>query len=271
MATCALFRLKFVLLLVLLSTSTASAQPASAPALQNSNTPYQNGIDLYEKGDFREAVKVFKEALKRDKYNVMLWHYLGLAYDGMGNLGDGRKAHDKAAKYGEILLTLQMGNARGPNYLDSLGSIASQLHFASSSATRYMQLSPDISKAKHSEAMDRAVLLSDVEKVLSGDDSGALGEIVSLSQATTKVKILSKPEPQYTEQARQHQTTGTVILRAILGRDGKVHAVIPVKSLPDGLTGRSILAALRISFEPATMNGNTVSVLVQLEYNFNLY
>jgi Flp pilus assembly protein TadD len=74
------FHLRFVLLpVLLLSSSTGLVHSAFSRALQNSNTQYQNGIDLYDKGDFREAVKVFKEALKQDKNNVMLWHYLGLA------------------------------------------------------------------------------------------------------------------------------------------------------------------------------------------------
>ncbi|MDX6382603.1 MAG: hypothetical protein QOK48_176, partial [Blastocatellia bacterium] len=38
-----------------------------------------------------------------------------------------------------------------------------------------------------------------------------------------------------------------------------------------GLTGTSIEAAKQVKFTPATKDGHPVSVLTQLEYNFNSY
>jgi hypothetical protein len=44
-----------------------------------------------------------------------------------------------------------------------------------------------------------------------------------------------------------------------------------VLGLPGGLTERSIEAARRIKFVPATKDGKNVSMWMQLEYNYNLY
>ena len=268
MTRTSVFRLKFFLILVLLSsTSTNLAGPAAVCSLQDSGNLYQPGIELYEKGDFREAVKIFKAVVKHDKNDVVGWHYLALA-----KASDARKAHEKAAKSGEALLAFQMGNANGPEYLASLRPISLQLRYASSSAIRYLQLSPDISKSKQWEANERADLLIDFEKLSRGEVAiEGLGKVIPSTETTTKARILSKPEPQYTEEARQNQITGTVILRAILGMDGKVHAIVAIKSLPFGLTGKCILVAHQIRFVPAMKDGQPVSVLVQLEYNFNLY
>jgi tetratricopeptide (TPR) repeat protein len=267
----ALFSFKLLVLLALLwSAGTGSTGTTFARASQSSSRQSQSGIALYEKGDFLQAVKVLKDALKKDKNNVVLLHYLALAYEGAGKMGDARRAHEKAAKAGELLLTVQMSKGREANYLELLGKISPELRSASSSAIRYLQLSPGISQSKHSDAGDRAELLSYVEK-LSRGDTGGLGEIISTKEATTKVRILSKPEALYTEVAREHQITGTVILRAILGQDGKVYVVIPIKLLPDGLTERAVSAARRITFQPATKDGHPVSVMIQLEYNFSLY
>ena len=245
---------------------------AAARSLQDSGNLNQTGIELYEKGDFRAAVKIFKSVVKQDKNNVLGWHYLALAFEGMGKSSDARKAHEKAAKSGERLLAFQMENANVSAYLDSLRPISAQLRYASASAIKYLQLSPDISKSKQWEANERADLLIDFEKLSRGESTiEGLGTVIPSKQATTKVRILSKPEPQYTDEARQNQITGTVILRAILGMDGKVHAIVPIRSLPHGLTGRCILVAHQIRFAPATKDGRPVSVLVQLEYNFNLY
>jgi len=86
-----------------------------------------------------------------------------------------------------------------------------------------------------------------------------------------KAHILKKPEPVYTDAARQHAITGTVILSAVFTAEGQVTDIKAVSSLPDGLTERAIAAARQIKFEPAQINGRAVSMYIQLQYNFNLY
>jgi protein TonB len=88
---------------------------------------------------------------------------------------------------------------------------------------------------------------------------------------TTRARVISKPEPQYTEEARRAQITGTVTLRVVFSRTGQVTNIRPVQSLSGGLTERAIAAARQIRFVPATRNGQAVSMYMQLEYNFNLY
>ena len=86
-----------------------------------------------------------------------------------------------------------------------------------------------------------------------------------------RARVLSKPEPQYTEDARRNQVTGTVVLRVVFASTGDVVQIRAVRSLPFGLTERAIAAARQIRFEPAMRDGRAVSVSMQLEYNFNLY
>lgn len=83
--------------------------------------------------------------------------------------------------------------------------------------------------------------------------------------------MIAKPEPQYTDEARRNQTTGTVVLRVVFSRSGDVTNIRAVQSLPFGLTEKAIVAARQIRFSPATKDGHPVSVYMQLEYNFNLY
>jgi len=100
---------------------------------------------------------------------------------------------------------------------------------------------------------------TDYNKVFSGKD------------VNTKARVLSKPEPQYTEDARKNQITGTVILRAVFTSSGQVTNISARSGLPFGLTERAIAAARQIKFVPATKDGHAVSMYIQLEYNFNLY
>ncbi len=91
------------------------------------------------------------------------------------------------------------------------------------------------------------------------------------SQVEQRARLLLKPEPQYTEEARRNQITGTVMLRVVFASSGEVVQIRAVRSLPFGLTERAIAAARQIKFVPAMKGGQPVSVFMQLEYNFNLY
>lgn len=86
-----------------------------------------------------------------------------------------------------------------------------------------------------------------------------------------KVRILSKPEAPYTEQARNNQVSGVVVLRAVFSSAGTVTNIRAVSGLPDGLTERAIAAARQIKFVPAVKDGHPVSMWMELQYNFNLY
>ncbi|HJU94207.1 MAG TPA: energy transducer TonB [Pyrinomonadaceae bacterium] len=91
------------------------------------------------------------------------------------------------------------------------------------------------------------------------------------SEVDQRARLLFKPEPQYTEDARRNQITGTVMLRVVFSSEGEVDQIRAVRTLPFGLTERAIAAARQIKFVPAMKGGLPVSVHMQLEYNFNLY
>jgi len=104
-----------------------------------------------------------------------------------------------------------------------------------------------------------------------GGGGGGYDRTFSPKEVTTKARVLSKPEPQYTEEARKNQITGTVVLRAVFSSGGQVTNIRSVSGLPFGLTERAIAAARQIKFSPAMKDGRAVSMYIQLEYNFNLY
>lgn len=105
----------------------------------------------------------------------------------------------------------------------------------------------------------------------AGNDAEARDRILRGDEVDQRARLLSKPEPHYTEEARRNQTTGTVVLRVVFSQTGQVTNIRALQPLPFGLTERAIAAARGIKFMPATINGRPVSVYMQLEYNFNLY
>lgn len=103
----------------------------------------------------------------------------------------------------------------------------------------------------------------------SGDPD--YNRVFASRETTERARILSKAEPSYTESARKYGVQGTVILRAVLSKEGRVTNIKIVRGLPHGLTQAGIAAAERIEFTPAIKDGHPVSQYIQLEYNFNLY
>ena len=103
------------------------------------------------------------------------------------------------------------------------------------------------------------------------DPNDELYRIFRGPELTTHARVLLKPEPQYTEEARKGGVTGTVILSVVFSRDGQVINIRAVQTLCCGLTEKAMAAAKLIRFEPATRNGRAVSTYMQLVYNFNLY
>lgn len=115
---------------------------------------------------------------------------------------------------------------------------------------------------------DRAIV-GGVPATAAGDTD--YKRIFTGRDVTQKARVLSKPEPQYTESARKYSVQGTVILRAVFTGSGEVNNIKVVKGLPHGLTERALRAAREIKFSPAQKDGRDVSMFLQLEYNFNLY
>jgi TonB family protein len=88
---------------------------------------------------------------------------------------------------------------------------------------------------------------------------------------TEGVKILSKPRPSYTEEARKNQVNGTVRLRITFNANGTIGGISPVSGLGFGLTEQAIAAARNIRFEPAKRNGVPYSVAKVVDFGFNIY
>ena len=90
-------------------------------------------------------------------------------------------------------------------------------------------------------------------------------------EVNKRVRLGMKPEPSYTEAARQNQITGTVVIKCVFASNGSVNNIRVVSGLPFGLTERATAVAKKIKFIPAIKDGKYVSMWMQLEYNFNLY
>lgn len=228
------------------------------------------GISLQQEGKTDEAVTALRAVVKRDRNDLRAWHFLGLALEQKGDTAEARKAHEKAATLGENALSAQLGDASNSGEVSKrLAPLREQLADAAKSAQKCLTLAPLPSGKKLREWQLRADYLQVFSEIANAPPG--IQRLMSTKEVSVKPRILSKPEPQYSEEARRKQTRGTVRLRAILAANGQVVGISVLAGLPNGLTEEAIIAARRIRFLPALKDGQPVSTFVQLEYNFDVF
>ncbi|HVN06261.1 MAG TPA: TonB family protein [Bryobacteraceae bacterium] len=81
---------------------------------------------------------------------------------------------------------------------------------------------------------------------------------------------LLRPEPQYSDEARAALLEGTVVLRVVIGIDGKPQEALIVRSLGLGLDEMALEAVNQWRFKPGAKDGQPVPVAATIEVNFRL-
>jgi len=83
-------------------------------------------------------------------------------------------------------------------------------------------------------------------------------------------EVISKTEPEFTEEARKARHQGSVLLAAEVGVDGKAHNIRVVRSLGLGLDERAIAALAEWKFRPAIADGKPATAPATIEVFFRL-
>jgi len=85
-------------------------------------------------------------------------------------------------------------------------------------------------------------------------------------------RILSQPLPPYTEEARKQRIEGVVSLQAVILKDGTVTSFKILNGLGYGLDNSAISTiASKWRFNPGTLDGAPVDVIVKIDVRFRLY
>ena len=92
-------------------------------------------------------------------------------------------------------------------------------------------------------------------------------KIYEPKEVDQRARIIRKPVPQYTEQARRNRTSAWVELRVVLKSSGEIGDKV-IRDAPDGLTEECIRVAREIKFEPALKDGHPVSMYIKVQYTF---
>ena len=98
----------------------------------------------------------------------------------------------------------------------------------------------------------------------------AYPDVYELGGDVTPPKARSKVEPVYTQVARNAGVEGTVLLHAIITKEGKPRIMRIVRPVGYGLEESAAEALSRWTFQPATLMGQPVNVSLSIEVNFNV-
>ncbi len=91
-----------------------------------------------------------------------------------------------------------------------------------------------------------------------------------IGDGVTAPHVVSKVEPEYSEEARLTGLHGTVVLTVVIGEDGIAHDIEVVRSLGMELDDKAVAAVSQWKFAPGTKNGEPVPVIATIEVNFRL-
>jgi TonB family protein len=86
----------------------------------------------------------------------------------------------------------------------------------------------------------------------------------------TPPKVLSKVEPQYTDEGRAAQYQGAAVLSVDIGVDGVAHNIRITRGLGFGLDENAVTAVQQWRFQPAIKDGAPLTVQATIEVNFRL-
>lgn len=88
--------------------------------------------------------------------------------------------------------------------------------------------------------------------------------------AVTPPRVKFQTEPQIPDSHRNGFKEGTVVVRGIIGIDGKLHSARVTRSLSPGYDAKALDALKQWTFQPAEKDGQKVPVLIDIEVKFRV-
>src|SRR5579862_7926178 len=103
-----------------------------------------------------------------------------------------------------------------------------------------------------------------------GEGGGVGGGVYRVGGGVTAPIVLTKKDPEYSEEARKAKYQGTVLLSIEVSPSGVASNIKVVRSLGLGLDEKAIDAVKQWKFKPGYKDGKPVTVAATIEVNFRL-
>jgi len=103
-----------------------------------------------------------------------------------------------------------------------------------------------------------------------GSGAGFGGGAYRIGGGVSPPSVLSKVEPEYSEEARKAKWQGTVVLQLVVDEHGMPRDMRVMRSLGLGLDQKAMDAVSKWRFKPGMKDGKPVPVIATIEVNFRL-
>ena len=104
----------------------------------------------------------------------------------------------------------------------------------------------------------------------NGGEGGDVDYLGTRGGSLTQPVVLTKIDPEYSEDARKARFQGTVRLRIVVGSNGRARDIKVSQGLGLGLDDRAIDAVSKWTFVPGKLNGKPTAVVAYVDVNFRL-
>ena len=172
---------------------------------------------------------------------------------------------------GNLFLAQDLPGLAESMYMQALGLNHPGSPEAASTLETYAQFLKNQSRTAEAEAMTgRATAIRTARVAAMSPKRNDALQATRVGGGTTAPVLLSKVEPQYTEEARLAKLQGTAVLYVEIGVDGKAYNMKLLRSVGLGLDENAVEAVTQWTFKPGTKDGVPVPVQATIEVNFRL-
>jgi len=235
----------------------------------NFSNHLNKAIEFNSKGEFEGAIAEYQKALRAKPNSIWAESRLGIAYE---ELGDRLFNNGETGRAIEAYKHALTAIPEDPYWHEQLGKALEKKgdHEAAikeyHTATQILPLDGGLQRR--------------YEKLISGpqgsvdENSNKAQNMESSDHVVGKLSApvaTFKPDPPYTERARQAKLEGTLTVWAVVDREGNVADTTIVKPLGLGLDARALESIRTWKFRPAARDGTPIPVRVMIEVSFRLH
>lgn len=106
------------------------------------------------------------------------------------------------------------------------------------------------------------------DEFLPGADAREVGGAARISGGVIKDHRITFTEPVYPEDEKMRHESGMVVLRAVIGRDGRIRLLRPMSSSEPDFAMAAIAAVRKWTYKPYLLNGEPTEVDTTITVNF---
>lgn len=220
-------------------------KPEAAPAL------IYLGLIAGAKKDFDQAFDYFERAKLVDSAKsgeAMMW--MAVAREHQGNMDDADFLFRKA---------LAVEDPNSPEAATVMRVYA-----------QFMEQQGREDEAKSMRDQALAIRKAQGARAIATVRASASPNVYRIGNGVTPPSVLSKVEPEYSDEARAAKLQGTETVYGEIGPDGVIRNITIITGVGLGLDEKGVAAINQWRFKPGTKDGQPVTVAVNIEINFKL-